>query len=74
MLHELGNHFEGALMPERLDTFRELVDVGEPKVALEILGSNINDFELEVDPAIRGLLHTACTRLDVLVPPMSGAD
>ncbi|WP_170284933.1 MafI family immunity protein [Kribbella amoyensis] len=39
---------EASLAPERVQTIWELIDVGEPGIALELLCANLDDLEIEI--------------------------
>ena len=51
-LHAIGNALEGALPADRLESFRQLVDVGETLVALENLCDNLGDDEVHVSTRV----------------------
>jgi hypothetical protein len=65
MLNGIGNDVESMLPDDALSSYRELVAVGEGKVALENLCSNIGDYEVVLDQAAVGRLQAACEEVGV---------
>jgi hypothetical protein len=47
-LHHLVNELGSVLPPDRQHSIRELIDEGEGKIALEILGENLYDADIVV--------------------------
>lgn len=50
---------------ERVETIRELNNVGEYKLAAEILCSNLYEFDCPIPSAIYALLKVTCTKLEL---------
>lgn len=65
LLNSLGNALESQIPESRMASFRELVSVGEGKVALENLCSNIADYEIQLQPSTAQELVSACERLEI---------
>jgi hypothetical protein len=65
MLNEIGNQVESVLPARALESYRELIAVGEGQVALENLCTNLDDFNLELTPEVVANIRRACEHLGV---------
>lgn len=65
MLNSIGNALVAALPPQAIDSYRELVAVGEAQVALENLCTNLDDLDAEVPPDLNSEIQQACERVGV---------
>jgi len=64
-LNEIGNAV-AALLPQRfIESYRELVAVGEGQVALENLCSNLDDCNVPLSADLLTELRDACRRFNV---------
>lgn len=65
MLNEIGNQVESVLPARVLESYRELIAVGEAQVALENLCTNLDDFDVELAPEVVADIRRACEHLGV---------
>jgi hypothetical protein len=63
MLNAIGNDLASSLPSLVLESYRELIDVGELKVALENLCTNLDDLEVKLSTEKVGAIRRACERL-----------
>jgi hypothetical protein len=65
MLNAIGNQVASAVPPQVIESYRELIAVGEAEVALENLCSNLIDLEVQVPQPTIAAIRDACETLGV---------
>jgi hypothetical protein len=63
MLNAIGNDLASSLPSRVLESYRELIDIGELKVALENLCTNLDDLEVKLSAENVEAIWFACERL-----------
>jgi hypothetical protein len=67
-LHYVVNQLGAGLSPDRVRTIRELIDVGEGTIALEILAENLYDVDAVLSTELLDELRALATELSARGP------